>query len=47
MFCSAKEKVKIIQIADVVYDIKCPTCKEHYRGKTDRSFVTCLHEHGS
>ena len=47
MFCSAKDKVKTTQKANIVYDIQCPACKEHYTSKTDRCFVICLDEHGS
>ena len=47
MFCSAKDKIKTTQKANIIYDIQCPACKEHYIGKTDRCFVTRLDEHGS
>ena len=47
MFCSAKDKIKTPQKANIIYDIQCPACKEHYIGKTDRCFVTRLDEHGS
>ena len=47
MFCSAKDKIKTHQKANIIYDIQCPACKEHYIGKTDRCFVTRLDEHGS
>ena len=47
MFCSAKEKIKTTQLANIIYDIQCPACKEHYIGKTYRCFVTRLDEHGS
>ena len=47
MFCSAKDKTKTRQKANIIYDIQCPACKEHYIGKTDRCFVTRLDEHGS
>ena len=47
MFCSPKDKVKTTQKANILYDIQCPACKEHYIGKTDQCFVTRLHEHGS
>ena len=47
MFYSGKDKVKTIQKANIIYDIQCPACKEHYTGKTYRCFVTHLDEHGS
>ena len=47
MFCSAKYKIKTTQKPNIIYDIQCPACKEHYIGKTDRCFVTRLDEHGS
>ena len=47
IFCSAKQKVKTTRKVGKIYDIQCPACKEHYIGKTDRCFVTCLDEHGS
>ena len=46
MFCSAKGKINITQKANIIYDIQCPTCKEHYIGKTNRCLVTRLDEHG-
>ena len=46
-FCLAKDKSKIPQKANIIYDIQCPACKEHYIGKTDRCFVLLLDEHGS
>ena len=47
MFCLVKDKVKITQKVNIVYNIQCPACKKHYIGKTDRCFVTRLDEHGS
>ena len=47
MFCSAKDKVKTTQKANIIYDIQRPACKEHYIGKTDWCFVGWLDEHGS
>ena len=47
MFCSAKDKLKTIQKANIVYDIQCPACKQHYIGKTDQCFANHLDEHGS
>ena len=35
MFYTAKDKIKITQKANILYDIQCPACKEHYIGKTD------------
>ena len=35
MFCLAKDKVKTTQKVNIIYDIQCPACKEHYIGKTD------------
>ena len=35
MFCLAKYKIKTTQKANIIYDIQCPACKEHYIGKTD------------
>ena len=29
MFCLAKDKIKITQKANIIYDIQCPACKEH------------------
>ena len=46
MFCSAKDKVKITEKANIIYDILFPASKEHYIGKTDRCFLTRLDEHG-
>ena len=40
MFCSAKDKVKITQKANIVSDIQCRACKEHYIGIIDICFVT-------
>ena len=42
-----KDKVKTTQKANIIYDIQCPACKEHYIGKTSRCFVTRIDEHGS
>ena len=47
MFCSAKDKLKTIQKANIVYDIQCPACKQRYIGKTDQCFANRLDEHGS
>ena len=47
MFCPVKDKIKTTQKANIICDIQCPACKEHYIGKTDRCFVTRLDEHGS
>ena len=47
MFCLGKGKVKTPQKGNIVYDIQCPACKEHYIGKTHRNFVTHLDELGS
>ena len=47
MFCSAKDKVKITQKANLFYDIRCPALKKHYIGKNNRCFVTRLDEHGN
>ena len=47
MFCSAKDKIKTHQKANIIHDIQCPACKKHYIGKTDRCFVTRLDEHES
>ena len=47
MFCSAKDKIKTTQKANIIYDIQCTACKEHYTGKIGRCFVTRLDEHGS
>ena len=35
MFCLAKYKIKTTQKTNIIYDIQCPACKEHYIGKTD------------
>ena len=47
MFCSAKDKIKTTQKVNIIHDIQCPACKEHYIGKTNKCFVTCLDEHRS
>ena len=47
IFCLAKDKIKTTQKANIIYDIQCHACKEHYIGKSDRCFVTRLDEHGS
>ena len=47
MFCWATDKAKTTQKTNIIYDIQCPACKEHYIGKTDRCFVTRIDEHGS
>ena len=47
MFCPVKDKIKTTQKANIICDIQCPACKEHYIGKTDRCFVTLLDEHGN
>ena len=47
MFCSAKDKIKTTQKANIICDIQCAACKEHYTGKTGRCFVTRLDEHRS
>ena len=46
-FYSEKHKIKTNHKANIIYDIQCPACKEHYIDKTDRCFVTRLDEHGS
>ena len=46
MFCSAKDKICTDQRANVVYQITCPGCGEHYIGKTDRCFITRMKEQG-
>ena len=35
MFCSVKDKVETTQKTNIIYDIQCPACKEHYIDKTD------------
>ena len=35
MLCSAKDKVKTTQKANIIYDIQRHACKEYYIGKTD------------
>ena len=47
LFCSAKGKIKATQKGNITDDIQCPACKQHYIGKTDRCFATCLDEYGS
>ena len=42
MFCSVKDKVETTQKTNIIYDIQCPACKEHYIDKTDWRFVTRL-----
>ena len=47
MFCSAKDEIKTTRNANIIYNIQCPACKEHYIAKSNRCLVTDLHEHGS
>ena len=35
MFCSVKDKVETTQKTNIIYDIQCPACNEHYIDKTD------------
>ena len=42
MFCSAKDKIKSTQKTNIIYDVQCPACKEHYIGKTDRCLLPAL-----
>ena len=36
-----------LQKSNVIYCLTCPGCNEKYIGKTDRNFLTRLHEQGS
>ena len=42
MFCSAKDKVKTTQKANIIYDIQCPPSQEHYIGKSDQFLLPAL-----
>ena len=42
MFCSTNNKVNTTRKANIIYDIQCPACKEHYIGKTDQCFLLVL-----
>ena len=39
---SGKGQSETTQKASIIYGIQCPTCREHYIGKTERFFVTIL-----
>ena len=47
MFFSPKGKIKTIQKGNIIDDVQCPACKQHYIGKTDRCFVILFDEHGN
>ena len=46
-FFSVKDKIPDEQKNDVIYDIQCPGCGEHYIGKTDCCFRKRMDEQGS
>ena len=45
MFCSNKDKVKLLNKANVVYLFTCPGFSKTYIGKTERNLITRLEEH--
>ena len=45
-FCSNKDPIPTTQKSNIIYEIKCPGCGQVYIGKSDRCFLTRLHEHG-
>ena len=45
MFCSNKDKVDLLNKANVVYLFTCPGCSKTYIGKTERNLITRLEEH--
>ena len=47
MFCSNKDHIQFQQKASVIYRITCPGCYNKYIGKTERSIITELDEHGT
>ena len=47
MFCSYKDHIQFQQKANVIYIITCPGCYNKYIGKTERSIITELDEHGT
>ena len=46
-FCSVKDKIPEGQKNNVIYNIQCPGCGEHYIGKTDCCFANRMHEQGN
>ena len=47
MYCPTKDRIPILQKANLIYELTCPGCDGKYVGKTDRNLDTRLEEHGS
>ena len=47
MFCNTKDSISVEQKSNVIYKITCPGCFQKYVGKTDRSLISRLDEHGT
>ena len=46
-FWSAKDSTPIHQKGNIINKVTCPGCNQDYIGKSNRSLVTRLNEHGS
>ena len=47
MFRNIKDSISTAQKSNVIYKITCPGCFQKYVGKTDRSLISRLDEHGT